>query len=179
MLASLLALPFALATEHVGYFLRSMDTNMSGSVKPVSVSSTDLSFLKDVTHYRLLPGEFPSGMLYHFDGLATVMKFTFDDSGTLHYLARGFESPAYVNYKSCLFFGTGTGPTVGTHVCFQNPGVNLLPIGGQLWLTIDTAFWGRVDPVSLDTLPSKVRACGCRRGGSGGGGGGSIMHQAS
>jgi carotenoid cleavage dioxygenase-like enzyme len=36
--------------------------------------------------------------------------------------------------------------------------VNLLPIEGQLWLTIDTALWGRMDPDTLETLPAKARA---------------------
>lgn len=39
--------------------------------------------------------------------------------------------------------------------CLTNPVVNLLPIEGQLWLTIDTRFWGRMDPHTLDTLPDK------------------------
>ena len=30
--------------------------------------------------------------------------------------------------------------------------MNLLPIAGQLWLTIDTSSWGRVDPKTLDTI---------------------------
>jgi len=48
--------------------------------------------------------------------------------------------------------GTGTGPTLGIELCTKNPAVNLLPIAGQLWLTIDTAAWGRVDPHTLNTV---------------------------
>ena len=32
------------------------------------------------------------------------------------------------------------------------PGVNL-PVQGQLWLTIDTVAWGRLDPETLETVP--------------------------
>jgi carotenoid cleavage dioxygenase-like enzyme len=30
--------------------------------------------------------------------------------------------------------------------------VNLLPIAGQLWITIDTFAWGRIDPITLETI---------------------------
>ena len=62
--------------------------------------------------------------------------------------------PRYTEYKKCLFYGTGTGPTLphAPLFCYLNPGVNLLPIAGQLWLTIDTSSWGRVDPTTLDTI---------------------------
>ena len=92
-------------------------------------------------------------MGYHFDGLATVLKFTVSADGTtISYRAKAFQDQAAIDFKKCIFAGTGFGPTLGTKVCFTNPGVNLLPIDGQLWLTIDTSKWGRVDPDTLDTI---------------------------
>jgi hypothetical protein len=114
-------------------------------------------WLAGLVHFRLLPGGFPDGMRYHFDGLAMPLRFAFESSNSteaplLSWIARPYESNAYKEYKRCLFFGTGTGPTLGTHLCFTNPGVNLLPLEGppparqqQLWLTIDTSSWGQVD----------------------------------
>lgn len=69
---------------------------------------------------------------------------------------KGYESEAFDHYDKCVFFGSGTGPTLGVEPCAKNPGVNLLPIDGQLWLTIDTALWGRVDPHTLETINAKV-----------------------
>ena len=107
--------------------------------------------LAGATHYRLVPGVFPPGMGYHFDGLATVMSFRFD-AQQLTVSSKFYESEAQQHYAQCLFEGTGTGPTLGFRACLTNPGVNLLPLNGQLWLTIDTAFWGRVDPLTLATV---------------------------
>ena len=107
--------------------------------------------LAGATHYRLVPGVFPRGMGYHFDGLATVLSFRFR-AQQLAVAARFYESEAQQHYSECLFEGTGTGPTPGYRACLTNPGVNLLPLNSQLWLTIDTAFWGRVDPLTLETV---------------------------
>ena len=137
------------------------------AARDASAPAPTPAWLAGVRHYRLLPGTFPSKMKYHFDGLATVSVFTFTpsvaDDGVdaagdpaLSFRSTIFASDAAVDYKKCLFFGTGTGPTLGTKLCFQNPGVNLLPIGGELWLTIDTLSWGRVDPVTLETIDAKV-----------------------
>ena len=105
-----------------------------------------------------VPGVFPDGMAYHFDGLATVMKFTFSDDGaTASVLTKPYASDAFLDYDRCVFYGTGTGPTRGREICFLNPGVNLLPIDGQLWLTIDTSSWGRVDPDTLETVDAKAK----------------------
>jgi len=148
--------PPASVGQPVGYFLRSMPVNSTKTLNPSLPSTRADTALAGFTHYRLLPGVFPAGMKFHFDGLATVMKLEFAN-GSLTVTSRAFESDAEKEYnKGCVFFGTGTGPTLGTHLCFTNPGVNLLPIGDQLWLTIDTANWGRVDPQTLDTLPSQV-----------------------
>ena len=130
----------------LGNFLRSM--NESHYALPLQPGSAPLA---GATHYRLVPGVFPRGMGYHFDGLATVMAFRFD-AQTLTVAAQYYESEAQQHYAECLFEGTGTGPTPGFRACLTNPGVNLLPLNNQLWLTIDTAFWGRVDPLTLRTV---------------------------
>ena len=50
------------------------------------------SSLHGLTHYRLLPAVFPDKMGYHFDGLATVLKFHISDDGsTISYRAKTFE----------------------------------------------------------------------------------------
>ena len=136
-------------TSPVGYFLRTL--NSSAGMQSVVLEDSDAKSLDGLTHYRLLPGVFPKGMGYHFDGLATVLKMWVAD-GKLHFFSKPFHSGAFDHWDRCLFYGTGTGPTLGTDICFQSPGVNLLPIQGQLWLTIDTSSWGRVDPVSLATI---------------------------
>eukprot|EP00948_MAST-09A_sp_MAST-9A-sp1_P001599 g1599.t1 len=138
---------------YVGYFLRSFEnTNQTYEISiPDGVEIPD--YVTGLDHYRLLPGYFPDPMHYHFDGLATVMKFSVSSDGKkISYFAKQYASDASTNFKRCIFFGTGTGPTLGTHICFTNPGVNLLPIEGQLWLTIDTANWGRVDMDTLETV---------------------------
>jgi len=138
----------------VNYFLRDFNVTSNTTITPTSTSTPPLpSFLHGMTHYRLLPASFPGKMAYHFDGLATVLKFTVGNDGKkMSYRSKEFSSSAAVDYKKCIFYGTGTGPTLGTHICFTNPGVNLLPIEGQLWLTIDTSKWGRVDPDTLETV---------------------------
>ena len=88
-------------------------------------------WLAGLVHYRLLPGGFPDGMHYHFDGLATPVRFSFDASSdgsgpSLSWHAKPYESDAFKKYKSCLFFGTGTGPTLGTHLCLYARG-NSIP----------------------------------------------------
>jgi carotenoid cleavage dioxygenase-like enzyme len=93
-------------------------------------------------------------MGYHFDGLAAVATFEFHDNNTVSYLRRRFASKLEQDYDECIFYGSGTGPTPGTELCTLNPVVNLLPVHGQLWLTIDTSAWGRMDPDTLATLES-------------------------
>ena len=141
----------ATGTPHVdapilGNFLRSMSE--SAYELPLQPASAPLA---GATHFRLVPGLFPRGMGYHFDGLATVMSFSFD-AQHLSVNSKRYESEAAMHYSECLFVGTGTGPTLGFRPCLTNPGVNLLPLNNQLWLTIDTAFWGRVDPTTLATV---------------------------
>ena len=135
----------------VGYFLRDLGNATQNTTIPLTKPVP--TFLHGLAHYRLLPGLFPDNMKYHFDGLATVLKFQISQDGTaISYRAKAFQDQAAIGFKKCIFYGTGTGPTLGTQICFTNPGVNLLPIDGQLWLTIDTAEWGRVDPMTLDTV---------------------------
>jgi len=40
---------------------------------------------------------------------------------------------------------------LGPKPCLTNPGVNILPLDGQLWMTIDNRFWGAIDMETLDT----------------------------
>lgn len=141
------------ARQPLGYFLRAVDfSNSSSSAGLPEKLAADL---EGVTHYRLVPGIFPDGMHFHFDGLATVVKFSFS-KGRLTWTARPYESGAEKHFHSCIFGGTGTGPTLGIYPCLTNPVVNLLPIEDQLWLTTDTSKWGRVDPETLETLPDEV-----------------------
>eukprot|EP00440_Ansanella_granifera_P012682 gb/GFBE01013779.1/.p1 GENE.gb/GFBE01013779.1/~~gb/GFBE01013779.1/.p1 ORF type:complete len:537 (+),score=124.85 gb/GFBE01013779.1/:1-1611(+) len=142
-------------SEPVGHFLRSMELVEGADHGQFTLSPRDAEDLQGVSHYRLAPGIFPKGMHFHFDGLATVLKFEFSD-GKLSYTAKAYESDAEKDYGSCIFIATGTGPTIGSHPCLTNPAVNLLPIKGQLWLTIDTSKWGRVDPATLETTPDTV-----------------------
>ena len=130
----------------LGNFLRSM--NESRVQVPLQPASAPLA---GASHYRLVPGLFPEGMGFHFDGLATVMSFRFD-AQHLTVTSKRYESEAARHYSECLFEGTGTGPTLGVIPCLTNPGVNLLPLNNQLWLTIDTAFWGRVNMSTLATV---------------------------
>ena len=102
---------------------------------------------------RLVPGSFPRKMPFHFDGLATVMTFEFSQDGTMRRRIKHYESNLQQHPDRCIFLGTGTGPWVGLEPCLTNPSVNMLPIDGQLWLTIDTAAWGRVNPDTLETIP--------------------------
>jgi torulene dioxygenase len=104
----------------------------------------------DVTHYRLIPGFFPEGMGYHFDGFATVVAISFANS-TLSIKAKPLDTPAFNHWDQCTFEGSGTSHK-GVRPCLKNPVVNLLPIDGQLWLTIDEKFWGRIDPQTLSTF---------------------------
>ena len=130
----------------LGNFLRSINETLYSL--PLQPGSAPLA---GATHFRIVPGAFPQGMAYHFDGLATVMSFRFD-AQRLTVASRRYASDLQQHYSQCLFEGTGTGPTPGYRACLTNPGVNLLPLKDQLWLTIDTAFWGRVDPATLGTV---------------------------
>jgi hypothetical protein len=94
-------------------------------------------------------------MPYHFDGLAATMLFAFSDD-TLTITSQPYESNLYKDYDHCVVFESGTGPTWGTEVCLTNPLVNLLPLNGRLWLTIDTRFWGSMAPGTLETTPETV-----------------------
>lgn len=149
---------------HVGYFFTSVeDLNLTVVHSDAGKENLEAKgWLDGYQHFRLLPGSFPKGMHYHFDGLASVMQFTFRLNVTtkqldIEYQRKQYESNLAEHYGRCLFVGSGTGPTLGIEPCVRNPAVNLLPISGQLWLTIDTSEWGRVDPVTLETFKkSKV-----------------------
>lgn len=136
----------------IPYFLRSFSAE---SPQHIALDPDVAHRLDGVVNLRLLPAAFPTGMGYHFDGLATILSLSVAN-GSLTFFTKAFGSNAARDYSSCLFMGTGTSK-FGTTPCFQNPVVNLLPIAGQLWLTIDTASWGRVDARTLETLPSQAR----------------------
>uniref|UniRef100_A0A0G4IB33 Uncharacterized protein n=1 Tax=Chromera velia CCMP2878 TaxID=1169474 RepID=A0A0G4IB33_9ALVE len=131
------------------------------SIEPVDSLEMDMKEgskgLEGVKNFRLLPGVFPEDMRYHFDGLASVMLLKFED-GKLKMRVKHFESEAYLHWNSCSLLYAGTGPKVGPHNCMTNPAVNLLPLNSQLWLTIDTAFWGQVDMETLETVESSITA---------------------
>lgn len=143
--------------QTLGFFFTSMDesTNVDLVLNPQSI------WMNEVAVYRNIPGEFPEGMDYFFDGLATIAKFEFKD-GKLMLKSKRYQSRAFTDWDNCIFLGTGTGPTHPTaedgraEGCFKNPLVHMLPIKDQLWLTIDTRSWGRIDPESLDTISGFV-----------------------
>ena len=135
----------------LGHFIRNMSIAPSGSIPLANVDFP--GFEDGLRMFRLVQGSFPDTMQYHFDGLATILRFDFNATH-LTWRWTAFESEADKDFEKCIFFGTGTGPTKpGRTICFKNPGVNLLPIQDQLWLTIDTLAWGRVDPETLETFP--------------------------
>lgn len=137
----------------LGNFFRGME---DAQFKEFLTLNDQSAWMNNITHYRLIPGGFPSGVDYHFDGLATVLSFRFLE-GKLSYNSKRFSSELTEHFSRCIFLGTGSGPTLGTEACLKNPGVNLLPIDSQLWLTIDTVFWGRVDPDTLEAIDSDVK----------------------
>lgn len=144
--------------EPVGHFFRALQDGQHVTSTLLTASSAQrrkaLTTLENVTHYRLLPGSFPDDMPFHFDGLATTMAFRFTSDGSMTQTIKHYQSELQQHYDRCIFLGTGTGPTLGRELCTKNPAVNLLPIEGQLWLTIDTAAWGRVSPDTLETVPN-------------------------
>jgi len=139
----------------VGYFLRNLTADLALSVTLLNAPA----WLEGHTVYRLLPGNFPNGFNYHFDGFAYPVQFRFGVGGSVSVKAKPYQSQAYRDMNSCGFFmESGTGPFAhaATGFCMTNPAVNPFPINGQLWLTIDNAWWGRVDPETLETLPGNV-----------------------
>lgn len=147
------------STPRVGYFLLSAPYNASGIVHGQSfVDGTPLAWLEGYRHIRLLPGDFKSGDIkYHFDGLATLLSVQFGkDGNSLKYVNKPFLSEAQTDWMHCSYEATGTSHLDGLKPCLRNPAVNLLPIGGELWLTIDTYLWGRVDLNTMETIGDAV-----------------------
>jgi carotenoid cleavage dioxygenase-like enzyme len=114
-----------------------------------------LPYLHGLVHYRNIPGIFYPEMGYHFDGLAHVLKLNFTHNHVRVDVVP-FKSAAFDHH--CIFAGTGVGPYFnGGSICVTNPGVNFLPMDDQnLWLTIDTANWGLVDPFTLETKQATI-----------------------
>lgn len=130
--------PSGESVETLGFLFETMDASVRVS-SPINEQSL---WLENVVNYRNIPGVFPDGMDYFFDGLATLTKFEFKD-GKFTMFTQNYHSRAFDDWEKCVFFGTGTGPTRPTdetsrEVCFKNPLVMMLPINGKLWLTIDT-----------------------------------------
>jgi len=138
-------------------FLTSVNITSLNQLELNALTGTGVpSALEGVKHYRLVPYAFPKGMRYHFDGLAAVLRFEFID-GRVTLAAAPYASKLQQDYSRCIFYGSGTGPTPGLTPCLRNPVVNLLPINEQMWLTIDTAEWGRIDPTTLATVDAKAQ----------------------
>ena len=69
----------------VSYFLRSFD----GAGKIPILDEAVAARLEGVTNLRLLPGTFPEGMDYHFDGLAAVLSLTISSLASRVHSVRG------------------------------------------------------------------------------------------
>lgn len=150
--ATVVAAAAAADPEPLDHFFATVNTSLvAGGSMP-----SDLNWLDGARHYRVLPGIFPASMPYHFDGLSVVMGLTFSD-GKVEARMVPYASNLEAHYTRCSYTGAGTGPTPGVQLCVKNPAVNLLPINGQLWLTIDTRFWGRIDPDTLATVDADAQ----------------------
>ena len=68
----------------------------------------ELNWLSGHQHYRLIPGAFPKGIDYHFDGLAMVLQFTFGE-GSITFKGKAFESTASEHWNECIFYASGSG----------------------------------------------------------------------
>ena len=151
--------PAALA-DPLGHFFRSVDETQPFTESQSYQLKPELAWLNNVSHYRLIPGQFPDGMEYHFDGLASVMKVSFTE-GAATVTAKHFVSKASQDWDKCLFEGSGTSHK-GLVPCMTNPVVNIVPLDqkgrgkGKLWLTIDERYWGEMDGNTLETLPGKA-----------------------
>lgn len=147
----------------LGFLFNSMELpkSLTFPLSDATMSWRGAASLLNSTVYRNIPGLFPEGMDYFFDGLASIARFSFNETH-MSMEVKAYESSAEEQWESCIFFGTGTGPTrpsddsAQPQLCFKNPVVNMLPLGDQMWLTIDTRSWGRIDPVTLDTLEGIV-----------------------
>lgn len=146
--------------ETLGFLFSTMDSSVELTV-PLNEQS---KWLDGFSNYRNIPGVFPEGMDYYFDGLATLSKFQFKDDN-FSMFTRNYHSRAFDEWDKCIFFGSGTGPTRPAsedekQICFKNPLVMMLPKEGKMWLTIDTRSWGVVDMETLETLQGVTDAPG-------------------
>ena len=90
----------------LGHMLRN-----SSIASGTAVGKRAPAWMAGLVHYRLVPGSFPHGMRYHFDGLAEVIRFSFDATGdggpqsapSLTWRSMPFESDAFERCQSCLF----------------------------------------------------------------------------
>lgn len=126
--------------ETLGFLFSTMDSSVELTV-PLNEQS---KWLDGFSNYRNIPGVFPEGMDYFFDGLATLSKFQFKDDN-FSMFTQNYHSRAFDEWDKCIFFGSGTGPTRPAsedekQICFKNPLVMMLPKEGKMWLTIDTRY---------------------------------------
>lgn len=133
------------AQAQVGYFLRSMPELAHGSAPVAGLPG----WMDGHVIYRSVPSKFPKGMDYHYDGLSSPMRWDFVN-GTMKWKQAALNSGLWKSYEHCLYPGAGV-LHWGPELCFTNPGVNVLPLGEQLWLTIDNRFWSAVDTETLET----------------------------
>ena len=115
--------PALSSKPRLGYFISNTSLASEGNVTLANGSPpADLGWLGGLRHYRLIPGTwYPKMATYHFDGLATVLRFDFSSEGLVKWIQQPYHSPAYDNFDHCLFFGNGVGPTLGREVQSLHP----------------------------------------------------------
>lgn len=82
------------------------------------------------------------------------MRFDFsaDANGTtVRWHQAAVQSGAWKHYDRCTWLGAGS-MHFGVETCLTNPGVNIIPTGGQLWMTIDNRFWTAIDMETMQTV---------------------------
>lgn len=103
----------------------------SASSKKFILTKSRILCQFEMESLTIVPAIFLKYMDYHFDGLATVLNFTFQN-GKLRFFSKACASDLFEDPQGCVIFESGTGPSLGYKVCFRNPIVNL-PINEQLW----------------------------------------------
>ncbi len=98
----------------LGFFLRNVAPLSETLLTPTNNPSL-YKELEGLSHYRLIPGLYPQGMKYHFDGLAAVLKFDFKSDGKVSMQVKHYNSDAYTDYKDCILFAS-VSEGVGYHV---------------------------------------------------------------
>ena len=89
-------------SDYLGYMLANF-SSAAASGSAALDSEFARTSLDGVSHYRLVPGIFMDGIDYHFDGLATVFKFSFNATH-VNWISRPYDSNAYKSFDKCIFF---------------------------------------------------------------------------